>query len=167
MSSAVPIIREHGAGERRWFYGGGTHTWKAAAAETGGAFLVFEDALTEGKMTPLHAHAEADEALYVLEGEILVRIGEREERVSAGGFTLSPRGVPHAFMVLSPTAKLLTFQSPGAGDAFYRDASEPATGTSDAQAPVDFERVRAIAGTTHAVDLLGPPPFAAGEAPRV
>jgi quercetin dioxygenase-like cupin family protein len=158
MSTATVIIRAAGEGDKRWFYGGGTHTWKATAEETGGAFFLFEDSMTEGKMTPLHAHPDEDEAVYVLEGEILVRIAEREERVGPGGMTVSPRGVPHAFRVVSPTARLLTFHTPGGGASFYWNASEPAT--SDAEGPVDFHRIQESAQTTGAIEILGPPPFA-------
>jgi quercetin dioxygenase-like cupin family protein len=157
-NSSKPIIRAPGAGERRWFYGGGTHTWKVRAEETGGAFYVFEDEMTEGKTTPLHCHPDATEMAYVLEGEILVRIGDREERVGASGMTVAPPGVAHAFLVLSPTARILAMQTPGAGEAFYRGASEPATSDSD-EGPVDFARVQQFAAQTGAVDILGPPPF--------
>lgn len=157
MSSA-PIIRASGEGERRWFYGGGVHTWKVTSEDTDGAFYLLEDSMTEGKCTPLHSHPDAAELVYVLEGEILTRVGDREERIGAGGVTFAPPGVPHAFFVLSPTARLLAFQSPGAGEAFYRGASEPA-GENDADAPVDFDRIREFATQTGAVDILGPPPF--------
>src|SRR5664279_1911134 len=104
MSTATPIFRPDGDGERLGFAGGGVHTWKVTTEETGGAFLLFEDATTRGKMTPLHRHPEADETLYVLEGELLVHIDGVEHRVGPGGVTMSPRGVPHAFTVLSETA---------------------------------------------------------------
>ena len=159
MSTAVPIIRSAAEGEKRWFYGGGTHTWKATANETGGAFLLFEDRMAEGKMTPLHRHPDADEALYVLEGEILVRIGDLEERVGPGGVTLSPRGVPHAFRVLSSEARLLCLQTPAGSEAFYRAASDSTTDNPDASGVVDFGRVQESAKQHGAVDILGPPPF--------
>jgi quercetin dioxygenase-like cupin family protein len=156
MSTAKVIIR--GDGEKRSFYGGGTHTWKATAEETGGAFFLFEDCMSAGKMTPLHRHPDEDEALYVLEGEILVHIGDREERVGPGGMTLSPRGVPHAFRVLSPAARLLTLHTPGSGGgSFYWNASEPAT--ADTEGPIDFARVQEWAKKTGAIEILGPPPF--------
>src|SRR5260370_7439935 len=72
MSGADSIVRATGEGEKRWFYGGGLHTWKATAEETNNAFLCFEDHMTEGKMTPIHTHPEADEGFYVLEGDIRV-----------------------------------------------------------------------------------------------
>ena len=156
-STAAGIVRQAGEGERRWFYGGGTHTWKVVAEETDGAFYVFEDCLSSGKMTPVHCHPGADELAYVLEGEILVRLGDREERVGAGGVMLAPRGVPHAFMVTSESARLLFFQTPGSSQAFYRGASEPAT--TDGDGPMDVARVQAVANETGATQMLGPPPF--------
>ena len=70
-----PIIRAEGEGERLSFYGGGTITLKATAAETNGAFLLFEDQVVRGKTTPLHIHPHEDEMLYIVEGELLVHYG--------------------------------------------------------------------------------------------
>jgi quercetin dioxygenase-like cupin family protein len=156
-TTATPVIRSEGEGERRWFYGGGTHTWKVTTEESGGAFFVFEDVMTQGKMTPWHCHPDNDELVYVLEGEILVNIDGEERRVTAGGMTMTPRGVPHAFTVVSESARLLDFHTPGSSQPFYWDASEPAT--SEVDGPVDFDRIRAVAGETGATTVLGPPPF--------
>ena len=161
MTTAVPIVRADGEGERRRFWGGGILTMKATADETGGAFLLFDDSMTQGKTTPLHVHADEDEALYVLEGEILVHIDGTEHRVGARGFAMAPRGVPHAFVVTSPTARVLTLQTPGSAEAFYRAASEPADADSDPAGPVDFNRVRAAAESAGGMKVIGPPPFAA------
>jgi len=81
MSAAGTIIREEGEGERLWFTGGGLWTMKATAEETDGAFILVEDRMTEGKMTPLHTHPNQDETLIVLEGEILVYAEGKEHRV--------------------------------------------------------------------------------------
>ena len=113
-----------GEGDKRSFFGGGVHTWKLLAEDTDGAFFLFEDTMAQGKTTPLHLHPDADETVYVLEGEILVTVDGKRERVGAGGMTFTPRGTPHAFLVLSDTARLLTLQTPGFGQAFYRGASE-------------------------------------------
>ena len=112
--SAVPIIRNEGEGERLWFFGGGVHTWKATEAETGGAFLLFEDALDLGKVTPLHIHPDADETFYMLDGEIALHIDGEPRQLAAGGMAVIPRGIPHAFMVTSPEARMLCLQTPGA-----------------------------------------------------
>jgi len=157
MDSQGAIVRQVGEGERRWFFGGGLHTWKAVAEETNGAFLLFEDHMAEGKMTPFHTHPEADEAFYVLKGEIVVHVHGAEHPVGPGGFATVLRGVPHAFMAMSET-RLLCFQTPGNGQAFFRHASEPASNDT-IHGPVDFERVQASAKEHGGVELLGPPPF--------
>ena len=158
-SKVVPIVRVAGEGERLWFYGGGLHIWKATAAETAGAFLLFEDVMSRGKTTPLHTHPQVDETLYVLEGEVLLHIAGEEQRLGAGGVAMAPRGVPHAFLVTSETARILFLETPGTSEAFYRGASEPATPELEAAGPVDFGRVRASAERNGGIEILGPPPF--------
>ncbi len=156
----LPIVRAGGTGERRWFYGGGVHTWTVRADEVGGAFMLFEDRMTQGKMTPLHTHPESDETMHVLEGEILMHMDGVEHRVGVGGTAVAPRGVPHAFMVTSPVARMLCLHTPGCCEAFYWDASEPIAGDSEDQTgPVDFDRIRASALANGGIEILGPPPF--------
>jgi quercetin dioxygenase-like cupin family protein len=155
----VPIVRAAGQGERLWFYGGGLHIWKATGSETGGAFLLFEDVMSRGKTTPLHTHPQVDETLYVLDGEILLHIDGEEQRLGSGSVAVAPRGVPHAFLVTSETARILFLETPGSSEAFYRGASEPATADLEISAPVDFARVRASAERNGGIEILGPPPF--------
>jgi quercetin dioxygenase-like cupin family protein len=164
MSAAVPIVRADGEGEHRRFWGGGVLTMKATAEETAGAFLLFEDFMTHGKTTPLHVHTNEDETLYVLDGEILVHINGSDHVVGPYGVAVAPRGVPHAFLVTSPTARVLTLQTPGTAEAFYRGASEPASADADPTGPIDFARVREAAERSGGMQVLGPPPFAAPQA---
>ena len=159
MTARAPIIRAAGEGDKQLFFGGGLHTWKLLAEDTDGAFFLFEDVMAQGKATPLHRHPDADEMAYVLEGEILVKVDGKETRVTAGGMSFVPRGVEHAFLVVSDGARLLSLQSPGAGQTFYRGASEPAT--DDRVDAVDIARLQASAKENGGVEILGPPPFEA------
>ena len=164
MSTAGTIIRGEGEGERLWFAGGGVFTMKATSEETDGAFVLLEDRMMRGKMTPLHTHPNVDETLIVLEGEILVYAEGREHRVGPRGVAVAPRGVPHAFMVTSESALILTLQTPGSGEAFYRDASEPSTDETDAGRPPDLDRLRAAAQRhPDIIEILIPPPFEAAK----
>jgi quercetin dioxygenase-like cupin family protein len=167
-TSTVPaaIIRAEGEGERRWFFGGGVHTWKVRAHESNGAFLLFEDSMDGGKATPLHIHPDSDETAVVLEGEILMHVDGANHHVGTGGVAVAPRGVPHAFLVISESAKILFLHTPGCCEAFYWNASEPmqTDGGGDrpeggAEGVVDFDRVRASAQAHGGIVLLGPPPF--------
>jgi quercetin dioxygenase-like cupin family protein len=158
MKTLAATVRENGEGEQRWFCGGGLHTWKATEEETGGAFLIFEDSLDTGKVTPLHRHPDADETFYMLEGEIVLHVDGAECQLGAGGIAVIPRGIPHAFKVTSPHARMLCLQTPCGGGVFYRLASEPAL-QGEPPAPIDFDRVHAAATRTGAIEILGPPPF--------
>jgi len=159
MSTPVPIIWAAGEGEKQSFLGGGLHTWKLQAKDTGGAFFLFEDVMAGGKTTPLHRHPEADEMTYVLEGEVIVNVDGKETRVGAGGMSFVPKGVPHAFLVVSESARLLSLHSPAAtSQAFYRGASEPTT--DDTSDTVDMARLQASAkANPRGIEILGPPPF--------
>jgi quercetin dioxygenase-like cupin family protein len=88
-NSASAIVRQPGEGARRWFFGGGVHTWKATEQETAGAFLLFEDEMSLHKVTPLHTHPESDETLYVLVGEILFSMEGTEHRLATGGVAVA------------------------------------------------------------------------------
>jgi quercetin dioxygenase-like cupin family protein len=163
MGTAVPIIRQDGEGERLWFAGGGVWTMKATSQETQGAFTLIEDRMVEGKTTPLHTHPNLEETLIVLEGEILVHAEGTEHRLGPRGVAVAPRGLAHAFMVTSESARILTLQTPGSGEAFYRDATEPATAETD-PARTDFDRLRAAAQNhPDIIEILGPPPFEAAK----
>jgi quercetin dioxygenase-like cupin family protein len=160
VASPTPIVRAKEDGERRAFFGGGLHIWKATAEETGGAFLLFEDRLDHGKVTPLHTHPDSDETMIVLEGEILMHLDGTEHAVAAGGVAVAPRGVPHAFKVVGPDGtRLLCLHTPGCCQAFYMDASEPAREGDETGATVDMQRVQASAQKNGGIEILGPPPF--------
>lgn len=155
--AARAVTRASGEGPRRSFYGGGIHTWKVRAEESGGTLFLFEDELTRGKTTPWHCHPENDEMTYILEGEILSNVDGEERRLTAGAVSFVPRGTPHAFVVLSDRARLLDLHTPGTSDAFYWNASEDLV--DGVEAPVDFARIGAVAAATGATTVLGPPPF--------
>ncbi len=161
MKSLVPIVRNTGEGDKQSFFGGGLHTWKLLAEDTDGAFFLFEDTMLRDKTTPLHLHPEAHELTYVIDGEIEVQVDGNRSRVRSGGMSFVPKGVAHAFIVVSAEARLITLQSPGAvGEAFYRGASRPAV--EDTVDLLDIARLQATAAENpRGIKLLGPPPFAA------
>jgi quercetin dioxygenase-like cupin family protein len=161
MTMSETVIRQAGEGEHLWFAGGGVFTMKLSATETGGAMILFEDRVVRGKTTPLHLHPREDELIYVLEGELIAHVGGKEHRVGQRGMVLFPHGIAHSFLVTSDTAHLLCLQTPGSGESFYRQASEPASSEADDRRPPDLARLRAVAEQCESIELLGPPPFAA------
>ena len=157
LTPAQALTRNRAEAERRWFYGGGVHTWLARAEETGGAYFLHEDAMEGGKVTPLHTHP-AEETLVVLDGEIVFHLDGVEHGIGAGGIALAPRDVPHAFKIVTPVARLLVLHTPGTCEAFYRGASEPLADGS-ASGPVDLDRVMDSGRRNGGFDIVGPPPF--------
>jgi hypothetical protein len=75
-----------------------------------------------------------------------------------------PRGVPHAFKVVSEAARVVAVMTPAAED-FYRDASDPSESPDDAHRPADFARLKAAAERSRSIEILGPPPFGETAAP--
>lgn len=51
----------------------------------------------ERPIAPLHIHNGGEEAWYVLEGVLGVRVGEQVHAVGPGAAVLAPRGAPHTF----------------------------------------------------------------------
>ena len=161
VQTVSAIALQAGEGEAFWF-NNDLLTFKATGAEAGGAFLAVEELARKGKTTPLHTHPEEDETFYVLEGEVRFHLDGAETTLGAGGFASARRGVPHAYLVTSETARMLILITPGTGrmEEFFRQASEPAGERAlPEESPLDMERIGAAAQSTGAVAILGPPPF--------
>ena len=108
-------------------------------------------------------HPAADETFWVLEGEITVHVHGAEHVVRPGGVASVPRGIPHAVMVTSETARVFTLVTPGYKELelFFREVGEPATErVLPPSVPLPLERIRAAATKHGSVVVLGPPPFA-------
>ena len=155
------VLRPNDEGERRRFAGGGVHLWKARADETNGAFHAFVDHLSRGKRTPLHMHPDADDSMYVIDGEITYFLDGEEHLLGPGSFVSALRGTPHAFLVTSETATVFAIHTPGVGESFYIDASDPLEANAEGDPAPDIPRLQETAATHEAaVRFLGPPPFA-------
>lgn len=151
----APVVRRAGEGDKRWFFGGGEWTWKVGSAESGGGLSVVEIAMDQGKCTPLHSHP-IDESLWLLEGALTYHIDGENTDVNVGDFVMVPAEVPHAFMVVSEHARILTIQTSCDCEAFYLGASEPLEGSAR---ETDFGRIAQSGAANGGITLLGPPPF--------
>src|SRR3954454_8855078 len=66
------------------------------AAETDGAYSILADTIPAGHSAPaFHVHPRTDEAFYVASGEHTCLLGDREIKVTEGGFVFIPRGNSH------------------------------------------------------------------------
>src|SRR5437588_9715406 len=70
----------------------------AGTASSGGLVAVEEGVLEPGQPGPYrHYHTNVTELFYVLEGELLLQIGDQVQRASPGAFAFCPIGCVHAF----------------------------------------------------------------------
>ena len=69
--------------------------------------------LEPGQSQPPHRHQAADKVYAVLEGEVVVRVGEERGTVAAGAAVLAPAGVDHGLENPGPgRAAVLVFMAP-------------------------------------------------------
>jgi quercetin dioxygenase-like cupin family protein len=62
----------------------------------------------------LHVHDDQVESLYVLEGDVVLAVGDEELRASAGSWAQIPPGVPHALRFPARGSRYLSLFSPRA-----------------------------------------------------
>ncbi len=77
-------------------YDAGTLRMLASSEETKGAWSLVELKEMPGYHTNLHRHNHTDEAFYVMEGVLTVKINNKTIDYPAGSYVLIPRGTPHA-----------------------------------------------------------------------
>jgi quercetin dioxygenase-like cupin family protein len=105
---------------------GGGMVVKVRDEDTAGAYSVHDNTIPPGSPGPRpHLHRRHEEACYVLEGELTVRVGPRKIVAPAGSFVVVPRGVVHrpSNPGTEPTRVLLVF-SPAGMDRFFEEAAE-------------------------------------------
>jgi mannose-6-phosphate isomerase-like protein (cupin superfamily) len=128
---------------------------KADSTDTAGLLGVFEDTVAPWQSgPPLHLHTHMDEAFYVLDGALVVKLGDELREVTTGGFVWIPRGTPHAFANASgsPT-RMLGLAVPGGIEAFFAEQQQY---LDKLQGPPDPATLSAI-GTRHGGQVVGPP----------
>jgi quercetin dioxygenase-like cupin family protein len=135
---------------------GGRIDVRLSARHTGGWLCVHDETLPAGSATPLHRQPGDEESFVVLDGVVEFFLDGERVTASAGDALHVPRGIPHAFRVVSPEgARLLGIGTPAGHEQFFALAGDP-LGT--AAGPPDMARMQAAADAA-GVELLGPPPF--------
>lgn len=115
----------------------------------------------QGFGPPLHVHHEDDEIIYLIEGRMRVCVDGLDDTVEDGAVAVLPRGVPHAFQVLSESARFLSITASPTGPAgFDRFVGELGTPILTTDLPpavgIDPGRVAQV-GSRHGIEVLGPP----------
>ena len=106
-------------------YDGGTVKFLASSEDTNGMSSLVELKEMPGYHTNLHRHNNTDEAFYVLEGVLTVKINDQTAEYPAGSYILIPRGTPHGQgnAGKAPVKVLLTM-TPGGFERSFKDRVE-------------------------------------------
>jgi len=127
-------------------------TVKAGWDETDGVFSLLEAEEPPGFGPPLHFHHDAAEAFYVLEGEYVMFLDEREVTCPAGSFIFIPAGLTHGFRVGAAPSRKLNFYFPAAMIGYFDELSA-AIGRGEAD-----EGLLADVAQRHSMEIVGPVP---------
>ena len=141
------IVLSAGDGERSRSPLGGDVTFLTRGEQSGGALAVIEVVNPAGGGPPLHRHNDADEVVFVLDGEVRWKLDGELATTGPGGYVFIPRGVAHTWHAMTDARMLIAF-TPAGMEGFF-DALASMT-SFDLGA---FTR----AANDHQMDVLGPP----------
>ena len=144
-----------GPGEGRTIPGTDAMTLKATAEQTGGSIGFLEATSSPGYGPPRHIHRSHDELFYVLEGEFLFLVGERQVNGPPGSFVFIPRGTVHAVKVVGPEpGKVLIAYIPGGLEHSFEEFAQ-----ARAEQGEDADRARTVEEINQKYDseFVGPP----------
>ena len=103
-------------------YDAGTVRFLASSEDTHGAWSLVELKEMPGYHTNLHRHNHTDEAFYVMEGVLTVKINDKLSDYPAGSYVLIPRGTPHAQGNRGKApARILLTMTPGGFERSFKD----------------------------------------------
>ena len=108
------------------WYNGSLMTFLATGEDTHGQFALIEAVARRGNVPPPHIHHREDEIFYVLEGEVVVSVGDRTIKGTAGTMFFLPRDVPHSFTIESEQSRILILLTPAGLEGWFKEFSVPA-----------------------------------------
>jgi quercetin dioxygenase-like cupin family protein len=134
---------------------GASVTLKAVGSDTGGGLAVVESAPAPGAPgLAMHRHHRSDEALYVLEGTVTVRVGARTMSAPAGSFVFVPRDTGHMFWNPGPgLARLLVIFAPAGVERFLEETAAAFAAAQGSPDPATLREIR----TKYDTELLPDP----------
>ena len=125
---------------------------KATGEQTNGMFSLLEAEEPAGFGPPMHIHRDAAEAFYVLDGEYIIFVDDREYVCPAGSFIYIPAGLAHGFRVGAVASRKLNIYLPAAMVGYFDDLAS-ATRAGD----VDPDGLSDIA-LRYSMEVIGPVP---------
>ena len=137
----------------------GRYRAKVVGAQTDGRLSQVHIVEPRGAAPPRHLHHDADETLYVIDGEVSVFLGDERVEAGAGAFLFVSRGAVHTWLVRSEQAEILVSLAPAGLEGFFAEVGVPAVpGESNpSHMDVDLQEMNRRA-EAYGVEFVGPPP---------
>ncbi len=126
-------------------------TVKASTELTGGVVSVLEAEEPPGFGPPIHVHHDCAEIFYVLAGEYVMFLEDREVACRAGSFVFIPRGARHGFRVGAVPSRKLNVYLPASMIGYFDDLA-----VALGRKGVGEDELAAIA-SEHGMEIVGPP----------
>ncbi|MBI2759117.1 MAG: cupin domain-containing protein [Chloroflexi bacterium] len=95
-------------------------THKLISQQTGGSYYLFESEFDPESGNGLHVHTYEDEVVYVVQGAILIRLGDGKLEAAEGSVAHLPKGIPHAlYNPLKTPLRILALAIPGGMEQYF------------------------------------------------
>jgi mannose-6-phosphate isomerase-like protein (cupin superfamily) len=116
--------------------------------QTEGSFCLFENRSDGQTKTPIHVHADDDETVYVIEGQLTAIMDGEARTLSPGESAFLKRGIPHQLM--NPGNRPVRYILIGTPSVFERFLTEGGRELRKGEvagppSPADIERLKAAA----------------------
>src|SRR5580704_11903685 len=127
---------------------------KVSGRDTGGAMCVFE--FTGSSSGPRRRHRDQDEWIYVVDGELMFLVGERQFRASAGESVFVPRQTVRAWASANarPARIVDVYQPAGRMEEFFREVGKYSGGPAIHEV-LSFDQFRGLF-QEHGMEVVGP-----------
>lgn len=123
---------------------------KVSSKDTSGQLSVFEYTGVEKIGPLLHVHYQQDEVFTITEGEFRFVVGEETHMLKTGQTIFLPRNIPHTWIQLSDTGKLIYFFQPaGKMEEFFFTMNS----LTQMPTPEEMQRIH----REHEMGVVGPP----------
>lgn len=148
------IVRQE-QGQALWWFGN-LAVIKATAADTGGAFTLFDVTNQPGEDIPWFVSRTFDLGFWVVEGSAEFGVGDTAAQVGVGDFVCVRRGVRHRHRISEQGCRWLLMAAPAGLEEFVLAVAAPATSRTLPPSPIappDPEALLAL-GKVHGMELV-------------
>jgi quercetin dioxygenase-like cupin family protein len=126
--------------------------WKVTSAMSRGAYVAFVQVAPPGTGVPMHVHHHDEESAFIIEGSVLLRLGDETFDLGRGDMVNMPRGTPHGFRVAGDSTARILFTIDLSLTSDYETMFDGLVGLQAG----DLDRIMAVTAA-NGVEFLVPP----------